>query len=300
MDDSIYFFKKEDGYFEFSNFYHDKQMIIIDGIPWQSSEHYYQAQKFINHPDYLDLIKNADTPNKSKIVACQKKATRFGASWLVNKEKYGQLTLNNAIEISLQNNVALRSDWEQVKIDVMKKAVFAKFSGNQNLKTLLLNTGNRNIYENSPFDDFWGIGRNKNGNNILGKILMETRNILRNNTLGLQHEQLPHQRCNYITNDKRILIGDAPTLETLNSIINSGVTLFIDFRDRPIMYQLPNNVKYINYPILNLKINKNDEFLQFRSFILNEYNKSNKIYLHYYNEDIINLINNFFSEYLII
>lgn len=74
----------------------------------------------------------------------------------------------------------MRSDWETVKIDVMRFCIYLKFSSNPNLKALLLSTGNRRIIENSPRDDFWGTGKHGNGKNYLGLLLMELREKLRN------------------------------------------------------------------------------------------------------------------------
>ncbi|NEP90992.1 MAG: NADAR family protein [Okeania sp. SIO2C2] len=36
----------------------------------------------------------------------------------------------------------LRSDWEQVKYDIMQKAVFNKFATNSEIREILLSTGN--------------------------------------------------------------------------------------------------------------------------------------------------------------
>ena len=34
-------------------------------------------------------------------------------------------------------------------------------------------------YENSPFDYKWGVGKTGNGKNLLGKVLMEVREMLK-------------------------------------------------------------------------------------------------------------------------
>jgi ribA/ribD-fused uncharacterized protein len=43
---------------------------------------------------------------------------------------------------------------------------------------MLLSTGNKELAEASPTDYFWGIGKKKNGENRLGKILMNLRKDL--------------------------------------------------------------------------------------------------------------------------
>ena len=68
----------------------------------------------------------------------------------------------------------------------MKKALQAKFTQDQTLKTLLLETGDSEIIEASPRDSYWGAlalgsatGPDKNGLNKLGKLLMEIRMEIR-------------------------------------------------------------------------------------------------------------------------
>jgi len=74
----------------------------------------------------------------------------------------------------------LRSDWEDVKVDVMRTALLAKFTTHADLCNALLNTGEEELVENAPTDYFWGCGQLGSGQNMLGKLLMETREVLRN------------------------------------------------------------------------------------------------------------------------
>ena len=74
--------------------------------------------------------------------------------------------------------VALRPDWEQVKLKVMEDVVRLKFNSSQNLKELLLITGDQELIEGNTWNDtFWGVCRGK-GENHLGKILMKVRTEL--------------------------------------------------------------------------------------------------------------------------
>lgn len=57
----------------------------------------------------------------------------------------------------------------------MYHSLFHKFTHNQELKALLLNTKDAVLVENSPHDAYWGVGRNKDGLNRLGKLLMQIR-----------------------------------------------------------------------------------------------------------------------------
>lgn len=82
--------------------------------------------------------------------------------------------------------VKIRDDWDDVKDDVMRLIVFEKFSQNDNLRKILLETGNKRLFEHTHRDAYWGDGHpikdpsvHGNGKNMLGIILEETREKLR-------------------------------------------------------------------------------------------------------------------------
>lgn len=139
----IKFWRTTGKYGPFSNFYRCE--IFIDGCKWKSTEHYYQAQKTTDL-SAKQSIQEAKTPKEAKTLA--------GA-------------------------VPLREDWEEVKYDVMKKALLAKFQQHTSLKELLLSTEGEEIAEDSPYDAIWGLGRDGTGKNLLGKCLMEVRECLK-------------------------------------------------------------------------------------------------------------------------
>lgn len=141
---AIYFYKINDEYGCFSNFAH--YGFELDGKWWMTSEHYFQAQKFFG-TEYEEIIRLLDNPMK-------------------------------AAEMGRNRNLPLREDWEQVKDDIMRKAVYAKFSQNSELKSILLRTGSESIVENTSSDYYWGCGTNGSGKNMLGIILMEIRDKL--------------------------------------------------------------------------------------------------------------------------
>ena len=100
-----------------------------------------------------------------------------GTSWLINKNK-PELGLMNDIIHKYKTFVKLNPEWDEIRIYIMHKGLVSKFSQNQNLKKLLLGTGNRMLTEDSPYDSYWGSGKDKNGQNILGKLLVELRSYL--------------------------------------------------------------------------------------------------------------------------
>jgi ribA/ribD-fused uncharacterized protein len=83
-----------------------------------------------------------------------------------------------------------QKEWLTAGYDVMVNVNYAKYDQNEGLKSSLLSTGDKTIVEASPYDIIWGIGlhweddkvldkKNWRGQNLLGKALMEVREILR-------------------------------------------------------------------------------------------------------------------------
>lgn len=71
--------------------------------------------------------------------------------------------------------VALRSDWETVKVDIMHELIRDKFTRNPELAEMLKATGDEDLIEGNNWNDrFWGVSKGK-GQNHLGKILMAVR-----------------------------------------------------------------------------------------------------------------------------
>ena len=87
------------------------------------------------------------------------------------------LSPREAFEYSRRPSVShwCRADWEDVKLNVMRKALLAKFTQHDNLRQKLIKTGERVLVERSPHDSFWGDGGDGSGQNWLGWLLMEIR-----------------------------------------------------------------------------------------------------------------------------
>jgi len=82
------------------------------------------------------------------------------------------------VDRNVGRKVDLREDWETVKIDVMRDVLKSKFSLNSELREKLIATGDVELIEGNHWNDrFWGVCRGK-GQNHLGKLLMELREIL--------------------------------------------------------------------------------------------------------------------------
>lgn len=72
-----------------------------------------------------------------------------------------------------------RSDWDDVKVDIMREILRAKVDQHEYVRRKLLATGDRELVENSWRDDFWGWGPKRDGKNMLGILWMEIRAELR-------------------------------------------------------------------------------------------------------------------------
>ncbi len=141
----VNFYSVSDEFGEFSNF--APYPFALDGEQWQTSEHYFQAQKFEDKA-YKAKIQKSNSP----MLAAQMGRDR--------KQK-------------------LRRNWESVKVGVMRAAVLAKFTQHEELRALLPSTGDYKLVEHTESDDYWGDGGDGSGKNMLGRILMQVRESLR-------------------------------------------------------------------------------------------------------------------------
>jgi ribA/ribD-fused uncharacterized protein len=124
-----------------SNFY--PSPFEAKGLVWPTVEHYFQAMKTLDEkawPDFAAL----DNPGKAKY--------------------RGRM-------------VTLRPDWDVIRVEVMMDALRCKFKQNPALLKLLLETNDKVLHEDSPYDFVWGW--QNNGKDLLGKCLMKVRDELR-------------------------------------------------------------------------------------------------------------------------
>jgi len=143
---TIYFYStREKPYGCFSNF--SRHGIDMEGNWWPTVEHYFQAQKFAG-TSYATQIQQATTPKQ-------------------------------AAELGRSRKHPLRPDWEQIKNEIMFRAVLRKFEIHEELCAILLNTGEEDIVENAPGDYYWGCGADGSGKNMLGKLIVKVRDMLR-------------------------------------------------------------------------------------------------------------------------
>ncbi|KAM7279590.1 hypothetical protein ACFE04_006724 [Oxalis oulophora] len=152
----IFFYKTWDPYGAFSNFSpHPIQMPDSNGMytTWSSVEHYYQAHKYIG----VDDPAARDCVERIRCAKSPEEAARMGRSF---QRRHPDI---------------VRSDWDSLKIDIMYKALKCKFSIYPHLNSMLLSTAGSILVEASPHDLFWGGGREGEGLNYLGRLLMKLR-----------------------------------------------------------------------------------------------------------------------------
>lgn len=97
---------------------------------------------------------------------------------LVDKEKLQNITKPSKAK-QLGREVVLRSDWDDIKDEVMYDVNLFKYTYHQDLKALLLATGYKHIEESNWWGDkYWGTVDGE-GRNQLGKTLMLVRTHIR-------------------------------------------------------------------------------------------------------------------------
>ena len=139
--DLVYFYPPE--YYVFDNF--SSFQIEYDGYLWPTSEHAYQASMF--------------------------KET-FPAVFLKIKKAR---SAHDAYKLAKKHKVKVPKDWNTRMKTVMKDILRHKIDQHPYVLKKLLESGKREIIEDSWRDSTWGWGEYKDGNNLLGKIWMELR-----------------------------------------------------------------------------------------------------------------------------
>jgi ribA/ribD-fused uncharacterized protein len=137
----------KDEYRWLSNFwFYDTPMLVLNGmapIHLGTNEHFYVAMKTTDN-----VVRKAVAEHNLKGLK------KFGAT------------------------IELRSDWEDIKLEVMEYGLRYKFSQeNPNLRAKLIATGDEHIQEGNNWNDtFWGVDlATGKGENHLGKLLMKIR-----------------------------------------------------------------------------------------------------------------------------
>ena len=120
-----------------------------NGYLYSSLEEAFQSRLFLpNYPEISEQIKNSYSAHEAQ-----------------------KIMFENIDKVEYSND-------EQILI--MEDLLRLKLEQNPYVKKKLLQTGDYLIVEDSPKDDFWGWGPNRDGCNQLGKLWMKLRDELKN------------------------------------------------------------------------------------------------------------------------
>ena len=138
----------------------------VNGVNILTAEALYQACRFPHLPDVQKLIIAQNSPMTAKM----------------KSKPYRDQS---------------RPDWDQVRVNIMRWCLRVKLVQNwEKFGQLLLQTGDKPIVEDSSKDDFWGaIPTEDNqlvGANVLGRLLMELREHLKQGANFLELVKIPN------------------------------------------------------------------------------------------------------------
>ena len=144
MDEVIGFYPRE--FYPLDNFSSFK--VEYNGYLYASSEEAFQSSLFL--PDYEEIsnqIKNSHSAHEAQKIMFAN----------IDKVKYS----------------------DEEKVAIMEDILRHKLEQNPYVKKKLLETGDYYIVEDSPKDEYWGWGPNRDGENMLGKLWMKLRDELK-------------------------------------------------------------------------------------------------------------------------
>ena len=123
---------------------------LMDGEYFQTGEHAFQYLKFVDtNKEIANKIKGSFSPNEARSIAHENKKFRL-------------------------------ANWSDVKYQKMEKVFRLKVEQNPIVKEVLLNTKDYIIAENCIDEDSdWGLDKNNQGSNNLGKIWMKIRDEIK-------------------------------------------------------------------------------------------------------------------------
>ncbi|KAK7227497.1 hypothetical protein V2G26_015500 [Clonostachys chloroleuca] len=176
----LFFYGTGKKYGEFSQWYHAKFTVLkgeiysVVGLPTNKLERPDDPISFMTAEQcmmYCKAMRFGDLGTADKI--------------LLSPEPRKQKALGRQV------NGFTETGWDAVKFEVVQLANVAKFSQNEELRAILLGTGDRELVEAATNDRIWGIGMDEKqgratmdtrenwGHNLLGKALVGARARIR-------------------------------------------------------------------------------------------------------------------------
>lgn len=149
---TIGFYERE--FYPLSNF--SSFQVAWRGELWPTSEHGYQAAKFMGVSD--ELVQGI----------------------LMTRSAH------EAFKLARTHAADVRADWSEVKVDEMTDLLRHKLGQHAYVRAKLEATHEWQLVEDSEKDSFWGIGSDGQGENQLGTIWMKLREELRSGQITIQ------------------------------------------------------------------------------------------------------------------
>lgn len=135
------------------------------GRSWNSVSHYYHGQKFCyyyTNSVLIETIYNATTPQEAEILGTMRypQPKYWWQKYFFKNQYY-----------------LFHPQWNSIKLKVMKDAILAKVVQHIDARETLVATANKTLIVEME-NTFWGINKNGQGENHLGKIFMDIRDSM--------------------------------------------------------------------------------------------------------------------------
>ncbi|MBQ4030321.1 MAG: DUF1768 domain-containing protein, partial [Bacilli bacterium] len=202
----------------------------IDNVYYKTVEHYYQAMKFDNE-EIRNRIINALTP---------KEASNIGRD---------------------RNNKRI-DNFKNIKNYVMFNGILEKFRQNRDIAYKLIETRNNDIAEATIDEYYWGIGKDRSGQNNIGKILVKVRDRIKREILDSIINKAKKEKEVYVIGHYNPDIDSIFSSYLLTNVLNSlGIKASFAFLDN---YVVNENDERIVNDYLGIKpviVDKNNKFI---------------------------------------
>jgi len=149
-DKEVFFYEQE--FYVLSNF--SSFNVVLNSVRFATAEHAYHYSKF-NYETHDSDIHRTLKEIKAEIHAAN--------------------SAHAAFQLGQTNKHLRYPKWDSIKFQTMLTILRLKVDQHEYVKKKLMETGDRELIENSWRDDIWGWGENRNGQNALGKLWMLVR-----------------------------------------------------------------------------------------------------------------------------
>lgn len=205
-----------------SNYY--SSPISLGGLTFPTAEHAFQYYKYYHgspvNLEYAEIIRVQATPRQARYL---------GSLGSKGPQDPQEAYLNHIIEEFKAKGVAIHPQWnDYVKILVMRRIIYHKFLENPPLAQELGVLDHKMLIYHTTKDTFWGAIKSNisyHGHNYLGRILMETREII------MGESQPPTDESNWVI-ENSLLAAASPEKypNMIKFYLEAGITFFVSLQ----------------------------------------------------------------------